>query len=556
MAVGLERRAFRGAGAGLAVAVAACACGGDPRPPPLDNSISAGGSKVKKPGQAGAGGAAGRGTGGAAGRVDGGPLGSGGSAAVTDGSIDGNAGAGPTMDTDAQAQPISAGDVHVIGPGNMSTRFVRVDSHGDIVVAGSTQEYAFDASGEHFESGYRGVFLAKYRGTDFTPIFQKLFRPPAGDAGHQVEPHAWCSGLALDAHDDIFIDAAIEASALDFGGGPKSERVVVKFSSVGDHVWTTSLTPPPAVRPIGPTIDNDGNVLVTFSHSHAFDFHGVAFQEIPFVPGHDYESAIGGIATLSSDGTLAALWGHRFVTPHAHFPVFPRPDATGRIAFAGSDLLAIETAWHGFYGVMNSAGSVVFEREIVIDSFSATMPNRLNVADVALVGDTLVLAGEFYGNLRLGNDVLSYSTSTADPFRRQSAFVAGFSATDGAHRWSRQIDTPFPIIEEIDRRQVRSARVLAMKDSSVAVLLTQTMSSDSPAFCGAEFATLVQRREASGTLFGQASLVGSPDAQGCYGIADFQDMAVAPDNTLVLLGNTDDLPGFTQSGLALVRVRL
>jgi len=116
-------------------------------------------------------------------------------------------------------------------------RGVAVDANGNVIVVGSFQMYAMDATGNILltSAGGSDIFIVKYSATGVRQWIKGL--------GGPSEDIAY--GVAVDSAGNIVVTGAF-AGTVDFGGGPLTsagsyDLFLAKYSPTGAHLWSKSL---------------------------------------------------------------------------------------------------------------------------------------------------------------------------------------------------------------------------------------------------------------------------------------------------------------------------
>lgn len=200
---------------------------------------------------------------------------------------------------------------------------VAVDSHGDVIVAGTGSLAAADLGNGTIgnDSMYGWGYLTKRSGVDGSPLWTI---PYAGDSSS-----ANIADIAIGSDDTIII-AGGYSGTLSFSAGsppigPGGGMFVAKYASDGTLVWIEMLGAGVATA-VG--IDNAGNIFVSGNNNYgSFDFMGTHHA---VTDSSNYASYV---VSYTPDGT--PRWGNFFDPPAASLIQGLAVSTTGDIVITG-----------------------------------------------------------------------------------------------------------------------------------------------------------------------------------------------------------------------------
>lgn len=239
---------------------------------------------------------------------------------------------------------------------------VVIDSHHDVLVAGSFSGTFSDGSNELVSLGGRDAFVMKLAAYTNEVLWSRAYggEPIAFDRQE-------ATSIATDGAANV-VFTGITSVPVDFGGGPRCasghrQLFLTKLSGDGDHIFSRCFGDPEGATDTRAVVagEEDGDIVLA---SAAYDF-------VDFSPATtDFEDGSMFVTKLAPDGEV--LWASRFggssADPRA-LDIAVGPD--GRVAVVGTTFTGFEAGdliFEGTWGpkgillVLESDGSVAWAR--------------------------------------------------------------------------------------------------------------------------------------------------------------------------------------------------
>jgi PKD repeat protein len=301
---------------------------------------------------------------------------------------------------------------------------VCTDAAGNVFVAGNFRLRA-DIGGATLQSaGGADGFLVKY-----SPAGAVLWsRSLGGVSDDTVE------GCAVDGVGDVVIGGRFAATA-SFGGGNlvangTSDMVVAKYAgATGAHLWSRRFGGEYDDTAEAVATDGAGNVYFTGYFRGTVDFGGGPLT-VPYTSDLDTF-----VAKLTSGGQY--VWAKAFTNTGNERGYGIAVDAAGSVAitgsfsnsmtFGGAELTAVNAMTDGFVARFTSTGAHQWSRR-----FGAADGNEGGYGIAMDASGNVVVTGAVVKSCDFGGGLLSALGGS-------DAFVAKYSASSGAHMWSRRL---------------------------------------------------------------------------------------------------------------------
>lgn len=308
---------------------------------------------------------------------------------------------------------------------------VATDTAGNIVVVGSFKSTANFGGANLTSPGGMDVFVAKY-----SPSGAHLWSKRFGSNGDEV-----AQTVAVDGTGAVFVAGYFASASIDLGGGAHANALpgvwdgfVAKYSSTGQHLWSSTFGGVNQDSVEGLDVDSSGNVVVTgLFKGTGIDFAGSMLSSIWGGPD-TFIVKLSGV-----DG--AGIWAKNIACGG--------PDLGNSVAIDEQDNVFVAGQ---FFGTANFGGGALTTagmNDVYLAKYSASggflWAKRFGAANDDLGssvavdgGGNVAITGVFYGSVSFGGGSLTNpSNATGD------IFVAKFTG-NGAHIWSKSFGDGYP----------------------------------------------------------------------------------------------------------------